>query len=395
MVLNPGETVTIPRNHAKLMTLSNGGGTETNVLHTSCSQPIVAGDVYGSLTLAQIDGMGVGTDVIYSYEISNNGAFPLTSLSAVDIPLGPVPGLPSSLGAGQSVTLMTSAFLTETTTNTVIVDAVDSSGASCSATAQATVAILPPPPCDVDGEGVLDLDKDKIKWNITNNGAFNATIESIEITFPSQHSGIKKIKFDGDIFTGFKAAPTAVFGPSDWTGNPNRRILPPGDSHNLEIEFQDDFNGNVQGDYAITINFEEGCSVTFVNTGLPFVCTKPIDELTMIWDGPQSSIRVKAWKGPVGSTLLLDQSGIGMGDEVTASGYAGSPNDVFWEVFAGGSKVGESKFHLSCSDNDMNGAEDCGKRQGNGKDNNNSLINNGLLEGMVDADGPFDCSNLP
>ena len=145
----------------------------------------------------------------------------------------------------------------------------------------------------------------------------------------------------------------------------------------------------------ITVNFEEGCSVTWENIGFPFQCHTDITALTMIWDGTADPIQLKAWYGNVGSTLLLDQSGISIGDEVTVSGYAGSPNDVYWEIYSGGTKLGESKFHLSCSDNDMNAAEDCGKRQGNGKSNESGLINDWILEGMVDADGPFDCSNLP
>lgn len=123
-----------------------------------------------------------------------------------------------------------------------------------------------------------------------------------------------------------------------------------------------------------------------------FDCSKPIDELTMIWDGVQT-IGVKAWKGSVGSTLLADIGNIIPGEEVTVSGHAGSPNDVTWEIFSNGTtnKIGESIFHVSCSDGEMNGAEDCGKHQGNGKDNDAGLINDWLFEGMVDSDETLDC----
>ncbi len=123
-----------------------------------------------------------------------------------------------------------------------------------------------------------------------------------------------------------------------------------------------------------------------------FACDKPIDSLTMIWTG-QDDVTVKAWKGPVGSTLLDTITGVMAGDEVTVDGYAGSPNDVFWEVFSSsGTKIGESKFHLSCSDDDMDGPEDCGKLEGNGKDNSSSLLNIWLLEGMIDAKSTLDCT---
>ncbi|NNF16933.1 MAG: hypothetical protein HKN70_09310, partial [Gammaproteobacteria bacterium] len=124
----------------------------------------------------------------------------------------------------------------------------------------------------------------------------------------------------------------------------------------------------------------------------PFDCDKPIREVSMIWDGTADPIRVKAWKGNVGSDLLLDQSGITVGDKVTVAGLAGSPNDVFWEIFSGGTRIGTSKFHLSCSDDDMDGEEDCGKRQGNGKSDDGGFINDWLLDGMVDQVGSFDCT---
>ena len=126
--------------------------------------------------------------------------------------------------------------------------------------------------------------------------------------------------------------------------------------------------------------------------GGAFACVKPIDSLTMIWDGSEA-IRIKAWKGAVGSTLLADVDDIAVGDEVTVSGFAGSPNDVYWEIFEAGTeiKIGESTFHLSCSDADMNGPEDCGTRQRDGK-GKSGYINDWLLEGMVDSQGSFDCT---
>lgn len=94
---------------------------------------------------------------------------------------------------------------------------------------------------------------------------------------------------------------------------------------------------------------------------------------------------------------MADVDNIKVGDEVTVSGFAGSPNDVFWEIFEAGTsvKIGESKFHMSCSDDNMNGPEDCGKRQGDGKDDKSEFINDWLLEGMVDAKNSFDCTFDP
>ena len=101
---------------------------------------------------------------------------------------------------------------------------------------------------------------------------------------------------------------------------------------------------------------------------------------------------MKAYKGDTSKLLLVTVPDVSPGDEVTVTGFAGSPNDVIWEIFqAGGNKIGESTFHLSCSDRDMNGSEDCGKDQGDGKDKV-GFINDWLLEGIVDASGTLDCT---
>jgi serine-aspartate repeat-containing protein C/D/E len=56
--------------------------------------------------------------------------------------------------------------------------------------------------------------------------------------------------------------------------------------------------------------------------------------------------------------------------------------------------VGISKFHISCSDSSMNGAEDCEKYLGNGKDDDPSLIDAWLLEGMKGDGGELKCSGI-
>jgi hypothetical protein len=144
-------------------------------------------------------------------------------------------------------------------------------------------------------------------------------------------------------------------------------------------------------------------TITFTNTcvaepGSPFTCSnaKPINDLTMGWNGP-GAINIKAWKGAIGSTLLYDSAAantpISPGDEVTVKGFAGSPNDVIWELFDknSGAKLGNSTFHLSCSDADMNGPEDCGKAAGDGKALQ-GFINQWLFKGMAGNGQVLDCS---
>lgn len=128
----------------------------------------------------------------------------------------------------------------------------------------------------------------------------------------------------------------------------------------------------------------------------PFVCrdAKPIDSISMIWNGVQT-VNIKAWKGTVGSTLLETINGIKQGDEVTVSGYARSPNDVYWEIFdAASDKIGESTFHLSCSDEDMNGPEDCGNPEGDGK-GKTGYLNLWKFDGMAGNGLILDCTPTP
>jgi len=83
------------------------------------------------------------------------------------------------------------------------------------------------------------------------------------------------------------------------------------------------------------------------------------------------------------------------GDEVTIGDFTGSPNDVIWEIFlAGTSKpIGESVFHLSCSDGAFNDKTDCNKAAGDGKSNDPALINKWRVRGITAASGSgFDCS---
>ena len=76
----------------------------------------------------------------------------------------------------------------------------------------------------------------------------------------------------------------------------------------------------------------------------------------------------------------------------TVSGF--TEEDSTWEIFdaTGTTKLGESKFHLTCRDQSMNGVEDCGKNQGDGKYNTGSLNNNWILDGMVDDNETLTCS---
>ncbi len=126
-------------------------------------------------------------------------------------------------------------------------------------------------------------------------------------------------------------------------------------------------------------------------------CAGKLQQYTMIWNG-SGPITVTAGDG----ITNISQSSVDVGDEVTFS-TDGSTNDTIVNI--SGAVSGESTFHVSCSDKDMDGAtetnedqgqvspagRDCGKDQGDGK--GDSGINTWLLEGFVDDDGGvLDCT---
>ena len=130
---------------------------------------------------------------------------------------------------------------------------------------------------------------------------------------------------------------------------------------------------------------DQTCQVPLPPTSFDCSDAKPIDKLTMVWDGADT-VRVVAWYGSVGSRVVDTVENVAPGDVVTIDGFAGSPNDVYWEIYARESKIGESVFHLSCSDENMNGPEDCGSPQGDAKDKS-GYLNDWLLDGMAGANG--------
>jgi hypothetical protein len=207
---------------------------------------------------------------------------------------------------------------------------------------------------------------------------------------------LDEVKLDGDVIHKGDFLPPSAVIDSNWASDANKRTIKAGDTDTLLFKFKN--LASTSGPYVIRVDFTYGCFVEMNYSGGPatgtFTCSKPIDELTMIWNGSQPTVWVTAWKGTVGSTALATLVPVSLGEALTVSGFAGSPNDVYWEIFAdaaGTIKLGESTFHLSCSDPDMNSADDCGKPEGDGKDKI-GFMNDWLLEGLVDSDETLVCT---
>ena len=138
----------------------------------------------------------------------------------------------------------------------------------------------------------------------------------------------------------------------------------------------------------------------------PFVCSdaKPIDSLTMVWGGAETINAIEVYRDkfdpsdPSKNLMYTIFGPIAPGDEVTADGYvaANAKNDVDWHIFFDGGSDGISRFHRSCSDDDMNGPEDCGKNEGNAKSTDPAFVNDWLFAGMAGNGLTLDCTpDLP
>ncbi len=127
-------------------------------------------------------------------------------------------------------------------------------------------------------------------------------------------------------------------------------------------------------------------------------CEGKLQEYTVIWNGA-GPIDIAIGDGLVDSSASFAEPG----DAVTFF-TDGSTNNTIVNI--SGAASGQSTFHVSCSDKDMDGAtetnedqgqvspigRDCGKDQGDGK-GDSGFINQWLLEGFVDEGGDvLDCT---
>lgn len=387
-----GETFTVTRNGSEfksntVIELSNSGGTQVHKVHTSCSAPLAVNDEFGAITLREFDGQSGGADVTFKYVVTNNGD-PLVDIDVTDNPFGFV-GTIDTLDTNEMAMLTRLATINAGTTNIATASAV-LDGLECQASDTVIVEEQGPPPCEIT-PAEFKLEDNKIKWKLTNAGNDVATVESIEISAPDEFGAIKKVKLDGDIFKDDTRPMTWTFTAADFINDLKNRQIKVGDTKELLFETTEKFKHATPDQISITVNFEEGCSVTFVPGAQAFVCkdAKPIDSLSMIWNGPDG-VDVMSPDG----TMV---NGVVNGQEVSFSGLSGLGNDVFWSIAdAGAGVAGSSKFHVSCSDSAMNGPEDCGTAQGDGKDNDSSNLNLWQLKGMEGTNGiGLDCSLLP
>ena len=181
--------------------------------HTSCSQPLNAGNQFGSLLITSLSSTlggeatsGIiddedcitelpygGADAEYTYTITNEAVTSLTNVVVSDA-FGTVPGSPiASILPGETVSLARTAFLTQATANTVTVIGTVFDIWQCEAGATSEIIMGDPPPsvaCDTMIQSVLLM--------YTGSDILNANVEILAKKF----DGTPVIYTDIDLTTG-------------------------------------------------------------------------------------------------------------------------------------------------------------------------------------------------
>jgi hypothetical protein len=269
----PGGTFTVSASSFKaqsVFTLQNAGGTETLSIHTSCSQTLEVGNIFGDLTLVGFNGQSGGAAINYDYKVTNNGPNALNNIFLCDDQLGPIAG-PFSLASGEMMTFMASAQLLSTTTNIATVYVENGSGQpcqpvdpSCQAMSQpVTVIVGSPANCPVWASAGSVSGK-KVNRSITNPGAAKATITGITACWPSANGKLQKIKLDGDVVWDKKspAGATCITIPaSKLVKDAKRKSINPNKTRVFTLEFERNAGTNLNN-YTLTIDFTGSCSLS-------------------------------------------------------------------------------------------------------------------------------------
>jgi hypothetical protein len=124
---------------------------QTIKFHTSCSQPLNAGDQFGSILIFSADTtkggtIGLGSEVKFIYRVTNTGGATITNIGVSDA-FGSVPGSPiASIPAGDTVELTRMVTLSSDVVNNVIAF----QSVECQDSDTTTVTFVTPPPGPIE-----------------------------------------------------------------------------------------------------------------------------------------------------------------------------------------------------------------------------------------------------
>jgi hypothetical protein len=257
--------------------ISSTSGTvlQTITFHTSCSQPLRPGDMYGSLRLEGCIGTenGCPTAMDDSYNALNNTPLVVPGpgvLGNDKDPEGDKIAIVSYTQPGNgTVTLNPDGSFTYTPITDYcgmdsftykITDGVCDEGYQDEANVSINVRCLS---CKVTGSSALTFSGRQVSWQITNGGADPLAISSIYLMWPTLNKKEVKVMLDGvEIYSPDLLPPSATIN-SGWKGTVAARTIGPGETSTLTFEFETTASIN-QSAYRIGVQSDVGCSVDFV-----------------------------------------------------------------------------------------------------------------------------------
>jgi fibronectin type 3 domain-containing protein len=116
--------------------------------------------------------------------------------------------------------------------------------------------------CSVIGASSLRLGIRTTDWTLTNTGDTTVTIARVDVTWPAGQGNLQSINEETwtELWSGDRA-PTQTVVDDGWNADISRRQLRPGQQFDLTLWFSRFEWRDAQSDYAIRVDFAEGCSV--------------------------------------------------------------------------------------------------------------------------------------
>ena len=278
-VIDPSKVVagaTFGTNTWVQISSSSGAVLQTIYFHTSCSQPLRPGDMYGSLRLEGCIGTEpvcpTATDDAYNAlndttltvaasqgVLANDNGGGITILSNTQPGNGTV-----TLNADGSFTYVPIAgYCGMDSFSYKITGAGCDEGYLDQANVTLNVSCLW---CQVSGSEALTFSGKQVSWKITNNGAEPQDISSIYLAWPSVNKKEMKVMLNGvEIYSPDLVPPSATIN-SGWKGTVAARTIGPGKTATLTFEFETTACTDQNG-YTINVQFSSGCSANLAAVG--------------------------------------------------------------------------------------------------------------------------------
>ncbi len=274
-VIDPPGTATFGTNTWVQISESAGNVLQTIIFHTSCSQPLVPGDMYGSLLLGGCIGAEnlCPTAADDTYNALNNTPLVVSGPGVLGNdadPEGDKISIVSYTQPGNGIVNLNPDGSFTYTPNTdfcgtdrfsyKITDSMCDKGYQDEADVTINVRCVL---CKVSGGEALTFSGKQVSWTITNSGPDPLDISSIYLVWPTANGKETSVRLNGvEIYSPDLPAPSATIS-SGWKGTVAARTIAPGQTSTLALVFERTAS-TIQSVYTINVQFSSGCSINFV-----------------------------------------------------------------------------------------------------------------------------------